>query len=329
MKDQDLYALLGVPRGASADEIKKAYRKLARKYHPDRNPNNKQAEEKFKDISYAADVLGDKDKRKLYDEFGTQGLREGFNPEAARAYQSWGGRGGGGAGFGGGAPVDFEELFGRAARSQGKRGQQPPNFVGMEDLFGGVMDGIFGRAGSRQAVENKQDLVSDIHVTFVEALRGVEKSLSYRVPNGSSDQTLQVRIPAGVTDGGRVRLKGKGVDGGDLVLNVHVGTHPWLKRDGADLLMDLPITVGEAFRGAKIPVPTLEGDVSLRIPPGVKSGAKLRLRGKGAPAGKDKPAGDLIVQILIRLPEDRPGVGDAVEKLDALYDKPVRGDLSL
>lgn len=329
MKDQDLYALLGVPRSASADEIKKAYRKLARKYHPDRNPNNKQAEDKFKEISYAADVLGDKDKRKLYDEFGAAGLREGFNADSARAYQSWGGRGGGPAGYGGGTPVDFEELFGRAARSQGKRAPQQPNFVGMEDLFGGVMDGIFGRSGGKQPVENKQDLVSEIQVTFVESLRGVEKTLTYRLPNESAEQTLQVRIPAGVTDGGRVRLKGKGVDGGDLVLNVHVGSHPLLKRDGNDLSMDLPVTIGEAFRGAKIAVPTLEGEVSLRIPPGVRSGAKLRLRGKGAPGGKDKPAGDLIVQILIRLPEDRPGVGDAVDTLDALYDKPVRGDLTL
>lgn len=328
MKDQDLYALLGVSRSASADEIKKAYRKLARKYHPDRNPGDKPAEEKFKDISFAADVLGDKDKRKLYDEFGTQGLREGFNADAARAYQSWGGRGNAGH-AGGGQPVDFEELFGRAGRGQGRRGPQQPNFVGMDDLFGGVMDGIFGRAGSKQPSDNKQDLVSDIQVSFVEALRGVEKTLTFRIPGESSDRTLQVRIPAGVTDGGRVRLKRQGVDGGDLVLNVHVGAHPQFKRDGADLLLELPVTVGEAFRGAKVPVPTLEGEVSLRIPPGVKSGAKLRLRGKGAPAGKDKPAGDLIVQIMIRLPDDQPGVGEAIDAIEALYAKPVRGDLAL
>lgn len=335
MKDQDFYALLGVARTASAEEIKKAYRKLARKYHPDRNPNNKQAEERFKDISHAADVLGDKEKRKLYDEFGSQGLREGFNAEAARAYQSWGGRGGGPGGHaggpGGGRVIDFEELLGRAARGQAGRGgrPQPGGFGGMEDLFGGVMDGVFGRGGARQPAETKQDLASEIQVSFVEALRGVEKTLSYRIPGETSERTIQVRIPAGVADGGRVRLKRQGVDGGDLVLEVHVGSHPQFKRDGADLLLELPITVGEAYRGAKVSVPTLDGDVSLRVPPGTRSGAKLRLRGKGAPGGKDKPAGDLIVQLMIRLPGEGDAAGELIDQLEALYEKPVRYDIAL
>jgi len=334
MKDQDFYALLGVARSASAEEIKKAYRKLARKYHPDRNPNDKQAEERFKDISHAADVLGDKEKRKRYDEFGVQGLREGFNPDAARAYQSWGGAGGPGGhpgGPGGGRVIDFEELLGRAARGQAGRGgrAQPGNFGGMEDLFGGVMDGVFGRGGNRQPRETTHDLVSEIQVGFVEALRGVEKTLTYRIPGETSERTIQVRIPAGVADGGRVRLKRQGADGGDLVLEVHVGSHPLFKRDGSDLLLELPITVGEAYRGAKVSVPTLDGEVSLRVPPGTRSGTKLRLRGKGAPGGKDKPAGDLIVQLMIRLPADQDAAGDLIDKLELLYDKPVRCDISL
>lgn len=327
MKDKDLYALLGVPKTASAADVKKAYRKLAGKYHPDRNPGDKAAEDKFKDISYAADILGDKDKRKLYDEFGIQGLREGFNAEAARSYQNWGGRGG--AGGAGGGAVDFEELFSRAARAQGNRGPQRPNFVGMEDLFGGVMDGVFGRSGQRQAAGKTNDLVSEIQVGFTDALRGVEKTLTYRVPGEGADRSIQVRIPAGVSEGGRVRLKGQGADGGDLVLTVHVGSHPHFKREGADLHLELPVTVGEAYRGAKVQVPTLDGEVGLRIPPGVKSGAKLRLRGKGAPAGKDKAPGDLIVQILIRVPPESPKAAELVEQLEALYDTPVRGDISL
>jgi curved DNA-binding protein len=315
MGERDFYKILGVARGASEGEIRKAYRDLARKHHPDRNPGDKQAEEKFKEVSQASDVLLNKKKRKLYDEFGEMGLKEGFNADAFRHYQR--GATAGGAGRG----PSFEDLF---------SGRTPGGFGGFGFDFGGgsVEDILRGarRRAQREQYEHETaasapDVISEMSLGFVDALRGGERSLQLSIP-GQGQRELRVRIPAGVKDGGQIRLRGQGVDGGDLVIKISVEDHPVFKRDEDDLLLGLPITVGEAFRGAKIAVPTPEGDVTLSVPAGAKSGAKLRLRGKGIKVGGR--VGDLIVTLLIRLPE----TGDAeTEKLVAELDKKYPEDL--
>jgi curved DNA-binding protein len=317
MADRDLYAILGVSRSATDKEIRKAYRELARKHHPDRNPNNKEAEERFKDASFASEVLLNHDKRGIYDEFGEIGLREGFNPEAFRRYQerASGSRDGGVSGFG-----SLEDLLGQ----MGNRGGGGPWGGSLQDLFGGeVADTIFGGPGGGRS--RKRDLVSEVTIEFSEAVRGAEREMSIAEP-GQAPRTIKVRIPAGVRDGGRVRLRRQGQDGGDLVLHVRVKEHPHFKREGNDLLLDLPITVGEAYRGAKVAVPTPDGVVSVRIPKGVRGGAKLRLRGKGVRQGS--AVGDLIVHVEIVLPKSEL-IADAVDAIEKGYDTPVREDISL
>jgi curved DNA-binding protein len=322
MAERDLYKVLGVPRTASEKEIRKAYRELARKYHPDRNPNDKAAEERFKDASYASEILLNSDKRKLYDEFGEIGLREGFNVDAFRQYQQrskegWGG-GGGGRGFGGFGSL--QDLLNQVGGARGGGGENP-----FEDLFGGDgVETIFGRGGSRNR-NRRRDLVAEVTLEFADAIRGSEQEISLQAP-GAAPRTLKVRIPSGVSEGENVRLRGQGADGGDLVLHVHVKEHPYFKREGHDLLLELPVTVGEAFRGAKVQVPTVEGSVSVKIPKGVRSGTKLRLRGKGVKHGS--AVGDLLVEIQIVLPAGE-GIGEAVDTIEAAYAGDVRKDIVL
>jgi curved DNA-binding protein len=316
MTQRDLYEILGVQRSASEKEIRKAYRDLARRYHPDRNPGNKQAEERFKEASYASDVLLNKEKRALYDEFGENGLKEGFNADAYRQYQRYAeargaGGGSGFAGFGG-----LEDLLNQAAR-KGGGASWGSNF---QDLFGGAeVNDIFGGRGRSR----RRDTVSDVTIEFMEAVRGSERELSIQSP-GSAPRTVKVRIPAGVTDDGKIRLRGQGQGGGDLVLRVHVQAHPYFERDGKDLLLSLPVTVGEAHHGAKVSVPTPDGPVTLRIPPGSQSGRKLRLRGKGV--RRQDQVGDLIVELQIVLPEG-VAASEHVDKLEALYRDGVRKHL--
>lgn len=320
MAERDFYKILGVSRTASEAEIRKAYKALARKYHPDKNQGDKAAEEKFKDISHARDILLNKKKRDLYDEFGELGLKEGFNADAFRQYRS-GGAGFGGGGFGGGGPrdlSDLEELLGGLRGSGFGRG----GFSGFHDFVGGeTVQELFrqrGRGGGGKAPGPKSELVSELTLGFVEALRGGEREVLLAVPGEHDPRSLRVRFPAGVKDGGQIRLRGQGLNGGDVVLKIHVEAHAVLRREGDDLHMVVPVTVGEAHRGAKISVPTLEGEVSLTIPKGARSGAKLRLRGKGVQ--KAEGSGDLIVTLQIRLPEvEGEAVDRAVEALEGLY----------
>ncbi|MCG8557007.1 MAG: DnaJ domain-containing protein [Proteobacteria bacterium] len=317
MAEKDLYGVLGLARGASDEEIKKAYRELARKLHPDRNPNDKQAEERFKDVAYAKEILTNPKKKKLYDEFGHLGLREGFNPDAYRQYQSWGSR------SGAGPAVNLEDLLGGRGGAANWR-------ESLQDLFGasGGFETIFG--GQRAAKRRGQDLVAPIRIGFLEAVRGTEKEISYGLGGDKGSRSLRVRIPAGVTDGGRVRLRGQGLDGGDLVLRVSVEGHRFLTREGNDLHLELPVTVGEAYRGAKIRVPTLEGEVTLRIPAGVQSGAKLRLRSKGVPAHGKAGVGDMIVHVQLRLPGgEARELGELVDRMEAAYERHPREHLVL
>jgi curved DNA-binding protein len=321
MPDRDFYKILGVSRDTSSEEIKKAYRSLAKELHPDRNPDDSEAEERFKEVSSAYGVLSDPEKRKLYDEFGEMGLRDGFDADAYRAATQ------GVGGFGG---VDFGEIFGQAAQSRGGGGAFEFN---LEDLFGGR--GVPGGAAYVRAPRRGADLRSEVTVEFRDALLGCTKELSLRSSEGG--RSIKVRIPPGVRDGGKIRLRGQGGKGteggpdGDLVLHVHVRSHPYFSMSGKDLLVRVPVTPLEAYQGAKVSVPTPDGSVQLSIPAGSQSGAKLRLRGKGVQAkGKGKPRGDLIAQLEVRLPEAGvEAVEEALGKVQEAFAEDPREDLKL
>jgi curved DNA-binding protein len=300
---EDFYSVLGVTKTADAGAIKKAYKKLARDLHPDKNPGNKQAESRFKAVNRAYEALGDEKKRKLYDEFGEDALREGFDAEKARAYRSWQGQAGGNGfgGFGGGARhVNLEDLFGGGGGGAG-------GFSG--DPFGD----LFGRAARRRGPMRGQDYEQELTVDFVSAVRGTTLRLRSEAKN-----EVTVRIPPGASEGSRVRIAGQGGPSpnggpsGDLILVIHVEPHPFFTREGDDLTLDVPITVSEAIKGAKVRVPTFDGPVVVKVPPGTSSGTKLRVRGKGV-ARKAKEPGDLYVRLMIHVPN--AGASDALERI--------------
>jgi len=314
----DFYKELGVERSASADEIKKAYRKLAGELHPDKNPGNKKFEARFKAVNRANQVLSDPAKRKLYDEFGEDGLREGFDASAARAYRS-ATRGGRVRGPGGG--VSLDDLF-----SGGM-----PGGGGGAGGFGDMLGDLFGGArGPRRAGPAKgSDLTSEVNVDFVSAIRGAE--LRLQLQDGGDPVT--VRVPPGAGEGDRVRIPGHGAPGalggphGDLLLTIRVGAHPHFERSGLDLYLDLPITAGESYRGAKVRVPTPEGAVTLTVPKHAQSGQVTRLKGKGVK--RQNQQGDLYVRFAVKLPAtESSAVEKAVEALDAAMDVDVREDIS-
>jgi molecular chaperone DnaJ len=376
MAEKDLYSILGVSKSAKTDEIKRAYRKLARKYHPDVNPGDKDAEEKFKEVSAAFDVLGDEEKRKLYDEFGMDGLRGGFDPDQARAYTRWSEQSRRTGGFGG-----FRDMG---------------DFADLGSVFGDLFGGQFRerRAGARRG----SDAEAEVTIDFLTAIRGGEINLRYenpvpcsrcggsgqegvggqscsvcggsgrqRVGQGPIDMSipcqhchgtgrepgppchvcrgsgtvrtesnLKVKIPAGIDDGERMRLAGKGNPGenngqpGDLYLRVHVQPHPSIERKGRDLYMNLPVSVTEAIRGAKVSVPLPDGgSVTLRVPKRSQNGQKLRLRGKGVPGPKGGARGDLYVVLELRVPTAKDADLDKLaSQMEAFYgsevDRPTR-----
>jgi molecular chaperone DnaJ len=375
-ESKDLYDVLGVARDASDDVIRKAYRKLARKYHPDVNPNNHDAETRFKEVSAAYDVLSSPDKKKLYDEFGHKGLSGGFDPEQARAYQAWSaGR--------------------RAAGSDGDGGAGGYEF-NLEDLLRRARPGGGFSGARRRAAEPGQDVVATVDLDFLDALKGVEVEFRMPIPrtcatcqgsgdqpgtkpetcaeckgtgraqavrgpmkfmttcpvcdgegvtrtpcptcNGEgsvpSDETTKVRIPAGADDGSELRVRGKGAPShsggppGDLLIRTRVRPHPFLRREGLDLHLALPITVGEAYAGATIDVPTPSGAVKMKIPPRSQSGSRLRLRGKGVARGDTQ--GDLYVALDVRLPDvEDAALTEALRAAETLYSKPVREAIRL
>lgn len=310
---RDLYTVLGVPREADEETIKKAYRKLAMKFHPDKNPG-KGAEDKFKEVNQANDVLSDKKKRALYDEFGEESMSQGFDPERARLIRQYGGRGprrvDGGA--------DAQEIFG------GQGGVDFGDLIG--DMFGRSGRGG-GRAGARRG--RGHDLEASVTIDFVSAVKGA--TLEVR-PQGGSGQPVTVRIPPGANEGSRVRIAGQGGEGhgggqaGDLLLEIHVTQHAFFKREGDDLRLDVPVSIGEAYRGDKIRIPTPDGEVSLKIPARAQSGQVTRLRGKGV-TRKGKEPGDLYVRFLVQTPTTEDAeTAEAVEVLDKKM-APLRGDL--
>jgi len=314
---KDLYAVLGVSRGASQKEIKKAYRKLASKLHPDKNPGGG-SEQRFKEVASAYDVLGDKKKRALYDEFGADSLRAGFDEERARAIKDFGGfhrsaRGG----RGGGATVDFGDLFRGAGGGGGSIGDM------LGDLFGN------SRGGRQRGNQTSRgyDSTSTVSIDFADAIKGTKLKLT---PRGGGE-AMTVRIPAGATDGSQLRVRGKGGPGrnggppGDLLLTLDVKAHKHFTRDGDDLHLELPITIAEAYHGGQVPVPTPHGEVKLTVRPLSQSGDKVRLRGKGVQR-KGSSAGDLYVRFMVKYPtNEERAVSEAIEALGNLVGDPREG----
>lgn len=284
MKYKDYYQILGVPRGASAEEIKKAYRRLARKYHPDVS-KEAGAEERFKEVNEANDVLSDPDKRAAYDQLGFYRPGQDFRPPP-----DWGARfggGGGGAEFGGG--MDFSDLF--------------------SQLFGGGMGSMGGHGGGAQGFRGRgapkgRDVEARITLTLEEAYHGVEKQVS--LGSGGEGGTVRFRVPPGALPGKRLRLAGKGQASpyggprGDLFLDIQVAPHARYRLEGRDILLDTPIAPWEAALGCSLVVPTLNGNVRIRVQAGARSGQKLRLPGRGMPAKEG--AGDFYVQLQMVLP---------------------------
>ena len=310
---KDLYGILEVPRESDAEAIRKAYRGLARRFHPDLNPGDAAAEQRFKEISEAYAVLSDEDKRRSYDEFGEASLESGFDPEAARRMrEAFGARfGGPGAGHAGDAY----------------------SFGDLDDVLSGLFGGTARGSDPRHPgfALRGPDVQAELELDFLEAARGGEKRLTITRPNPSGapiTETVTVRIPPGVGDGGRIRLPQKGAPGlgggpaGDLWATIRVRPHPVFRREGRSLHVEVPISIGEAIRGAKIEIPTLEGRATVTVPPGTDSGRKLRLRGKGIADPSGGPAGDLLVSVQIRVPRDLSE--DAQKQVDELaaFDPP-------
>jgi DnaJ-class molecular chaperone len=330
---KDPYSVLGVAKTATAEEIKKAYRKLAKKLHPDMNPGDKKAEERFKEVSGAFEVLGDPKKRALYDEFGEMATRSGFDEQKARQARAWQEQAAAGGGFGGFEGVEGFEGFNFRSQSGGF---DPGD---LSSMFGDFFTRRQGRA-RRAAIEpiDGDDVEAGVEVDLRDAVLGTEREITFTKPDGSTAR-LKVKIPAGVETGSRVRLPGQGGPGerggqpGDLYLRITVREHLLVRVQGRDLLLDLPVTVLEALAGAEVSAPTFEGPVRLKIPPRSQSGRKLRLRGRGLPALKGgatgAPRGDLYVVLQIVLPEDSPEARQAATALQKLYQGDVRKDVVL
>jgi len=381
---RNYYDILGVPKTASEEQIKKAYRKLARKWHPDINPGNKEAEQQFKDISQAYDVLGKPEKRKLYDEFGEEGLQSGFDSQKAREYKKWSefqqsrkNREGKTADFG--RYQSYEDIF------KDIYGEGEDLYQGYDDFYGS------GFAKGR-------DMEYDMEIDLVSALRGFETELSVQkqkicpgcrgtgIEPGAQEglclncggtgrvnvaqgpmkftsncpdcggkgktgkpcfqcngkgaildtERIRVTIPQGVKEGSRVRIAGKGEPGfgggqpGDLYLIVHIKKHPFLKREGDDLHMEVPVSVGEAMGGGTITIPTFDGQVNLKIPPQSQSGQTLKLKGKGAVDPKTRKKGDLLVKLIVKVPKtENSEIIDAARKMEPFYSEDLRAGLKI
>lgn len=326
---EDYYKLLGVERGASAADLQKAYRKLARKYHPDLNPDDNAAKQKFKEIQQAYDVLNDTKKRELYDRFGSDFDKihpgAGAGPGPGQAY-SW--RGDPNMGGGEGPGFDFSQMFGGGGA--GGAG------IDLGELFGAFGRGgggpSAGGGGRRSRAKPKgDDVESDVHVPFKTMIVGGEIPIRLQRADGSHEE-LVVKIPVGMEEGKKIRLRGKGEQGpggaGDLYVKVYAEAHPYFHRRGDNLHVKLPITLGEAARGGKIDVPTPSGTVSLRVPAGASSGMKLRIKGHGV-AVADKPAGDLFVELQISLPSKfSDDELEAIDRIEAKHKLEPRKDLN-
>jgi molecular chaperone DnaJ len=339
---KNYYETLGVKKNASADEIRKAFRKLARKYHPDVNPGNKSAEEKFKELSEANDVLSDPKKRKIYDQIGY--YSDNIDPAAAEAYAR-GGHGGSGFGAGGFGGFPGEAPRGRQGPQAvhfdmndfdfgGAQGAEGPG--GFRDIFSGIFGGGFGRREPQGPMPGT-DLEYEVHVPFWEAIRGGSVRINLQRPGvgGMQSEPVEFRIKPGTRDGQRIRLPGRGNPGqnggpaGDLYLIVRVDPHPVFRREGDDIYITAPVMPWEAALGARIEVPTIDGRAMLRIPQGTNCGQKLRMREKGVKsATKEGTVGDQIVEVTIVVPKV-PNVEakELWQKLEKLHPENPREEL--
>lgn len=287
----DYYKILGVSKTATAEEIKKAYRKLARTHHPDAGGD----EAKFKEINEAYEVLGDEKKRKLYDQYGTA-------DERSIPY-GWGGAAGQNPFAGAGSWADILESIRRGEGAFGSNWD-------IGDIFGGA--GFSGSGfGGQYAARPQQgrDMNVTLHVSFDEAFNGCTKKVSVKVPGSSAAETLDVKVPAGAVDGGRVRFRGKGAAGangganGDLLVTTRISEHPVFERSGADVLMTVPVTAAEAALGASVVVPAPDGTkIRIKVPAGSQEGTKLRVAGKGAPQLKGGGNGSLNITLHVDIP---------------------------
>jgi DnaJ-class molecular chaperone len=310
MNEKDPYEILGVSRTATQDEIKRAYRRLAKQLHPDRNPGDKTAERKFKEVQAAYEVLGDAERRAQYDRFGAGGPMPDF--------QTW--SAGGPTPFEG-VEFDFGDLgdlssifeqFFRRPRGRGRRRS---------------------RAAAQQPAVRGPDIEHVVDLAFEEAARGARRQIMLQsTVTNAPPERIEFRIPPGVTDNQRVRIAGKGRSGpggrGDLMIRCRVHPHPYFRRDGYDVLLDLPLSVAEATLGAKIEIPTLDGITRLTVPPGTPSGVKLRLRGKGIHNQRDGTTGDMYAITRVMVPRElSPRARELIEQLDHELDQQPRAGL--
>jgi curved DNA-binding protein len=282
MAGTDYYKTLGVDKNSSPDEIKKAFRKLAVKYHPDRNPNDKGAEDKFKEINEAYAVLSDPKKKEEYDTYGSSGFHKQYSQEDIFR------------GF------DFNNAY----RDMGAGGA--------EDIFSRLFGAGFGRGGGRGGFRNLAqrggDLEMELEIAFRDAAQGAEKQVVFR--RGGQREELKVRIPAGVDNGSRIRITGKGGQGenggadGDLFLVIRVLPDPLFTRDGGDLFVDRSIPFSAACLGTSLDVPTLDGDKRIKVPAGIQPGTKIRLKGCGIKPLSSNAKGDLYVKVSVHVPEN-------------------------
>jgi DnaJ-class molecular chaperone len=297
----DPYQLLGLARTATADEIRTAYRKLAKKHHPDLNPGNKSAEDLFKRVSAAYDLLSDPEKRARYDrgeidQFGAEkapprGYRHYADSRSGERYASAGAGAGFGAGFG------------------------AENF---EDIFANIFEHRSQRAGPARGTDARYVLEAD----FLDAVNGATRRLS--LPDG---QTLDVKIPPGTSDGDVLRLRGRGQPGrpgqptGDALIGIHLNPHPFFRREGQDIFMELPVTVAEAVLGERVNVPTPGGPVMMKLKHHADTGTEMRLRGRGVPAHGKLPAGDLYVKL-------RVVIGPVDERMETFFKNRTHPDFN-
>jgi len=305
---EDFYNSLGVGRDASTDDIQKAYRRLARKYHPDVNPDDATAKKKFQEIQKAYEVLNDAEKREMYDRYGSSFETMGAGDPRG---------GGGGASFN---QFDFEQIFGSRAGG----GESPS-----ADIFGHFAG---GGTGPRPRPTRGTDVRHTLTVPFQSAILGGEAQLSVKRPSGKVE-TITVKIPVGIESGKSIRLRGQGNasqtggPAGDLIIKINAAPHPHYQRRGDDLEIHLPVTLGEATFGAKIDVPTPQGEITLTVPPGTSSGKRLRIKGHGVKTKID--SGDLYVEIQIVLPpEIDETTREYVKKIEASQQLTPRKDIS-
>ena len=303
---EDYYKTLGIGRDASQAEIQKAYRDMARKYHPDRNPDDKTAKKKFQQVQSAFDVLNDQQKREMYDRYGS-------SFESMGAGGPYAGRPGGGFSGQGFENIDLSQFFGEQMGGGGG--------ADFGDLFGRFGGGPAQARGRKARRRRGSDITSELTVPFATAVSGGEAQIQLNHPSGKVE-TISVKIPVGIEDGKKIRLRGQGAPGagggqpGDLMVTVRVAPHPNFQRRGNNLVVRVPVTLAEAVLGGKIDLPTPKGTVSLQVPPGTSSGAKLRVKGRGVEP-KGAAPGDLLAEIMIVLPDEiDDDCREAIRRLD-------------